>query len=105
MIKATKTTKNRLKNEDFSPRVRIATLLEHIIKLAEVCELSGIQKDDRAYYTNDCLYYLCCQDEVNLFRGLKSRYPNLIEATLTYGLNEIVIPDINKLVKAMLLDR
>jgi hypothetical protein len=99
MVKATKVTKNRLTNEDFTPRVRVATLLEFIVKMAN----SGV--DDRAYYTNDCLYYRCYRNEVDLFRGLESKYPNLVHTTLTHGLNEIVIPDINKLVIEMLINR
>jgi len=105
MIKATKATKARLKNEDFTPRVRIATLLDHIVKLAGICEESGIQEDSKAFYIDKGLYYNCFADEVNLFRGLESKYPNLINTTLTHGLKEIIIPDINRLVKEMLKNR
>ena len=99
MVKATKATIKRLRDEDFTPRVRVATLLEHIVRMA------GQEYHDRASYTENCLYYKCYTDEAPLFRGLKSKYPLLIETTLTHGLNEVVIPDINKLVKAMLNDR
>lgn len=99
MVRTSKVTKHKLAKEDFSPRVRVSTTLEHIVRMAD-CGC-----DDRAFYTDACLYYLCYSDEANLFRGLESKYPGLICTTLTYGLNEIVIPDINKLVKAMLLYR
>ena len=98
MAKATKATKKRLANEDFTPRVRVSTLLECIVRLAEA-------ESAEAFYANDCLCYSCYQHEANLFRGLESKYPKLIHTTLTHGLNEIKIPDINKLVKAMLADR
>lgn len=99
MVKATKATIKRLKSEDFTPRVRISTLLEYIVRIA------GYGYSDKAFYTNDCLYYNCYPDETALFRGLQSKYPSLIETTLTHGLNEVVIPDINKLVKEMLNNR
>ncbi len=105
MIKATKATKQRLQKEDFTPRVRVSTLLEHIVRLADNCEIFGVQENSRAFYTNECLYYKCSYDETALFRGLQSKYPNLIQTTLTHGLNEIIIPDINKLVKEMLTNR
>jgi len=105
MVKATKATKAKLAKEDFSPRVRISTLLEYIVKAADAAEISGIQSDTRAFYTDTGIYYSCYPDEVSLFRGLGSKYPQLVSTTLTYGLNEIIIPDINKLVKEMLLNR
>lgn len=100
MSKATKATKNRLATCDFTPRVRIATLLEYIVKMAD------IEYNNEAFYTeNNSLYYKCHEDEKPLFRGLQSKYPNYVETTLMYGLNEVVITDINKLVKAMLNNR
>jgi len=100
MIKATKATKNRLHNEDFTPRVQMSTLLEYIVRIADS------ESSDTAFYTPRGLYYGVENDrEANLFAGLASKYPKLIEATLTHGLNQILIPDINKLVKAMLNNR
>jgi hypothetical protein len=102
MVKATKATKKRLATEDFTPRVRHATLLEHIVRIAgeEGCRGTG-----SACYTDHGLYYLCYSDEAPYFRGLQTKYPSLIETTLTHGNNEIKIPDINKLVNAMLANR
>jgi hypothetical protein len=63
-----------------------------------------LTQDDcsKGFYTDDSLYIKAAHWEKPYFRGLESKYPNLIRTTLTHGLNEVVIPDINKLVKAML---
>jgi len=102
MIKATKATKKRLTTEDFTPYVRLSTLIESIIKEAERVERHGEETDFRACYTDRGLFYKCYEDEKPLFRGFESRYPELIETTLTHGLNQIKIPDVNKFVKVML---
>jgi hypothetical protein len=102
MKKATKATKQRLQKEDFSPRVRISTILEYIVREADRAEY---ETETKAFYSESGLYYRCNLDEVNLFRGLQSKYPDFIQTTLTHGLNEIIIPDINKLVKEMLINR
>jgi len=100
MIKATKATKKRLATEDFTPYVRLSTLIEAIIKQAEQVEKGW--ECDRALYTDTGLFYQCYEDEKPLFRGFETRYPKLIETTLTHGLNQIKIPDVNKFVKVML---
>lgn len=100
MTKATKTTRKRLATEDFTPYVRLSTLIETIINQAEQVENGWAY--DRAIYTDDGLFYQCYENEKPLFRGFETRYPKLIETTLTHGLNQIKIPDVNKFVKTML---
>ena len=100
MVKATKVTKKRLATEDFTPYVRLSTLIEAIVKQAEQVEKGW--ECGKASYTDDGLFYLCYEDEKPLFRGFETRYPKLIKTTLTHGLNQIIIPDVNKMVKTML---
>jgi hypothetical protein len=108
MVKATKATKQRLKTIK-------NTISEILIKRVEIadniidCLNDGftLTKDDysEGFYTNDCLYIKAKPWEKPYFRGLQTRYPALIQTTLTHSNNEIIIPDINKLVKAMLINR
>lgn len=104
MKKATKVTLKRLETEDFGARTCAATLLEHIVKSANRYEKTGDYNSlFRASYHPDCLYYLASDErEKRILRGLASWNEKLIECTLTHGLNECRILDINKLVKRML---
>lgn len=106
MVKATKATKQRLKKMQNNT---IAKILIERIEIAENladCLRDGftLNEDDcsKGFYTGDSLYIKAASWEKPYFRGFESRYPNLIRTTLTHGFNEIVIPDINKMVKVML---
>ena len=106
MVKATKATKNRLKKminntlaEILIERIEIAENLEDCINDGLV-----LTKDDynKGFYTENHLYIKVAEWEKRYFRGFETKYPKLIQTTLTHGNNEIIIPDINKMVKAML---
>jgi len=109
MVKATKATKQRLK------KMQNNTLAEILIERIEIaenlvdCLRDGftLTRDDcsKGFYTDDSLYIKAKSWEKPYFRGFETRYPNLIRTTLTHGLDEIVIPDINKMAKAMLTNR
>lgn len=108
MIKATKATKQRLKKINNT----LAEILLERIEIAENitdCIKDGftLTEDDysKGFYTDDCLYLKVKHWEKPYFRGFESKYPSLIKTTLTHGLNEVIIPDINKLVKAMLFNK
>jgi hypothetical protein len=104
MTKATKATKLRLKKMQ-------GTLAEILIERIEIAENiadylnDGIvpTEDDysKGFYADNCLYIKVKSWEKPYFRGFQTRYPSLIQTTLTHGNNEIIIPDINKMVKAM----
>ena len=107
MVKATQATKNRLKKLD----TELSKILLERIEIAEnidSCIADGLQltKDDysKGCYTNDGLYLKVAEWEKKYFRGFHSRHENLIGCTLTLGLNQIEIPDVNKMVKAMITD-
>ena len=107
MIKATQATKNRLKKLD----TELSKILLERIEIAENiegCIADGLTltHDDynKGYYTNDCLYIKAAEWEKKYFRGFYTRHENLIACTLTLGNNEVTIPDINKMVKAMITD-
>lgn len=109
MVKATKATKNRLK------KMKNNTLAEILIERIEIaenildCLHDGLTltKDDysKGFYTENHLYIKAINWEKPYFRGFETKHPNLIQTTLTHGNNEIIIPDINKFVKAMLLNK
>jgi hypothetical protein len=107
MVKATKATKQRLKKIQ-------STLAEILLERIEISENLAsciedgfkLTEDDcgKGFYSNDCLYIKAKPWEKPYFNGFQTRYPSLISTTFTHGLNEVQIPDINKMVKAMLLD-
>ncbi|WP_407310462.1 hypothetical protein [Desulfosporosinus sp. SB140] len=109
MVKATKTTKQRLK------KMQNNTLAEILIERIEIaenladCIRNGFKltQDDcsKGFYSNDCLYIKAQPWEKPYFNGFYTRYPSLISTTFTHGLNEVQIPDVNKMVKAMLTNR
>lgn len=108
MVKATKATKQRLKKI----KSTLAEILLERIEIADNivdCINDGftLTQDDcsKGFYTNDSLYIKAKPWEQPYFRGFETKYPNLIRTTLTHGNNEIVIHDINKMVKAMLTNR
>jgi hypothetical protein len=107
MVKATKATKQRLKKI----KSTLAEILLERIEIAEnieACINDGfiLTKDDynKGFYSNDHLYIKAQPWEKPYFSGFYTRYPSLISTTFTNGLNEVQIPDINKMVKAMLSD-
>ena len=108
MVKATKATTQRLKkikstlSEILLERIEIANNIADCID-----EGFTLTEDDysKGFYTSDELYIKAEPWEKPYFRGFESRYPSLIRTTLTHGLNEIIIPDINKMVKAILNNR
>ena len=103
---ATNVTKNRLK------KMQNNTLAEILIERIEIAENImdcindgfALTEDDykKGFYTDDCLYIKAENWEKRYFRGFETKHPDLIQTTLTHGNNEIIIPDINKFVKAML---
>lgn len=109
MVKATKATKNRLK------KMQNNTLAEILIERIEIAENIAdclnegftLTKDDygKGFYTDDSLYIKAANWEKPHFRGFETKYPNLIRTTLTHGLNEVIIPDVNKFAKAMLINK
>ena len=108
MVKATKATTQRLKKikstlaEILLERIEIANNIEDCIN-----DGFTLTKDDysKGFYTSDDFYIKAEPWEKPYFRGFETKYPNLIKTTLTHGLNEILIPDINKMAKAMLTNR
>lgn len=107
MVKATKATKQRLKKIG-------STLAEILLERIEIadnisdCINDGyrLTKDDyeKGFYTDNCLCIKAQHWEKPYFSGFQTRHPDLIQTTLTHGNNEIIIPDINKMTKAMLKD-
>lgn len=105
MVKATKATKQRLKKvqstlaEILIERIEIAENIDHCIN-----DGLTLTKDDysKGFYTDNHLYIKAQPWEKRYFSGFGTKYPRLIQTTLTHGNNEIIIPDINKMVKAML---
>lgn len=104
MVKATKATKQRLKKMQST----LAEILRERIEIAEnidACINDGftLTRDDysKGFYSDNCLYIKAQPWEKPYFNGFYTRYPSLISITFTHGLNEVQIPDVNKMVKAM----
>jgi len=105
--KATKTTIARLtklaKKDNYA-----AELLGEIIQQAnahdELVE-EGFDPDLTgawAFNSADHIYVRVQRDfDKKVLRGLSTRFEKLIQCTLTYGLNECIILDINKLTKLL----
>ena len=109
MIKATKATKQRLKNMQNNTLARIVLERVEIAENIVDCLNDGfiLTKDDynEGFYTSNHLYIKVKSWEKPYFRGFETRCPGLIQTTLTHGNNEVIIPDVNKLVKAMFTDK
>jgi c-di-GMP-related signal transduction protein len=108
MVKATKATRQRLKKLKNINNTLAEILIERIeiAENIEACINDGftLTQDDysKGFYSNDNLYIKAQPWEKPYFSGFYTKYPSLISTTFTHGLNEVQIPDINKMVKAML---
>jgi len=107
MVKSTKVTIQRLKKIKSTLAEILLERIESADNIAS-CIADGftLTQDDygKGWYSDDCLYIKADPWEKPYFRGFETKYPDLIRTTLTHGNNEIIIPDINKMVKAMIIN-
>jgi len=109
MVKATKTTLKTLQGWKNDKYAKTACILAKTIRYANaveelLAEGAALTADDYryGYYTEDSLYYKAPSYEAGYFSGMYTQWPELIGFTrFLNGVNEVVIPDINKLVKKM----